>query len=113
MATIVNNPSGTERVVERERLVDNGSDGAGWAVAIIILVAVIAVGAYLWTQYQGSPAPADNGGTNIEVNIPTPGGPTPEAGGASNGSGVIPGPSSFSGSLSGSSTASNTRSGTY
>jgi hypothetical protein len=106
MATVINNPS--DRVVERERITDNnGSDSAGWAVAVIILIAVVALGAYLWTQAQGGTpeAPSGTGGTNIEVTVPTSG-PT-----GANGTGAST--SSFTGSLSDSPTASNTRSGGY
>ena len=59
MATIINTPSTTDR-----------SDGsAGWAVAVLILLVVIGVGAYFWTHYRGA-ASDTNGGTNINVTLP-------------------------------------------
>jgi hypothetical protein len=65
--TIVNTPS-------------QESSSAGWAVAVIILLAVI-VGGFVWYRSHGvaaAPAPA---GTNISVTIPAP------TGGATNGTG--------------------------
>lgn len=47
--------------------------GAGWAVALVILIVVI-VGGFFWYKTYGIPAPAQNSGTNINVTIPTPGG---------------------------------------
>lgn len=64
MATVLNNPGDREE--------NNGS--AGWAVAIIILLAVIGIGVYLWSQYQGAgPAvspPSTSGDTTINVTLP-------------------------------------------
>lgn len=64
MATVIDNPRGTGE--------DNGS--AGWAVAIIILLAVIGIGAYLWSQYQGAGSavspPATSGENTINVTLP-------------------------------------------
>lgn len=77
MTTVVNNPGGgtTERVVE-------SSSGAGWAVAVIILLAIVAIGGFVWVRYYGVPgaaAPATNsGGTNINVTLPPA---TPDSGG--------------------------------
>jgi hypothetical protein len=63
MATVINNPGGPDRVLERD-------SGAGWAVAAILIVAVIAGGAYLLMRYgNGAGADAD---TNIDVTVPTP-----------------------------------------
>ncbi|OGG52665.1 hypothetical protein A3H16_01085 [Candidatus Kaiserbacteria bacterium RIFCSPLOWO2_12_FULL_53_8] len=65
--TIVNTPS------------SNDSGAAGWAVAVIVLLAVV-VGGFLWYRYYGgyaAPAPADN--TNINVTLPAPAGGTGEA----------------------------------
>ena len=45
----------------------SGDSGAGWMVAVIILIAVVA-GGFLWYRYQGRAVPAD---TNINVTIPT------------------------------------------
>jgi hypothetical protein len=65
--TIVNSPARTPA--------DSGS--AGWAVAVIILIAVIAAG-YIWFRYYGTgqaaqqqPAPASNT-TNIIVPAANP-----------------------------------------
>ena len=65
MTTVINNPAGPDRVIEQD-------SGAGWAVAAILIVAVIAGGAYLVIRY-GNGAGAGAEGTNIEVNVPTPG----------------------------------------
>ncbi|MFA6278722.1 MAG: hypothetical protein WCS97_02790 [Candidatus Paceibacterota bacterium] len=59
MTTVINTPSNT----------DGGDSGAGWAVAVLILLAVIGVGAYFWLHYRGT-APATSGGTNINVTLP-------------------------------------------
>lgn len=58
MATIINTPGNTE-----------SSDGAGWAVAVIILLAVIGVGGYYLLHHRGA---APTSGANINVSIPTP-----------------------------------------
>jgi hypothetical protein len=63
MATIVNNP-GPERVVEVER-----SDTSGWAIAVIILIAVI-VGLVVWARYHRAPPAPSSGNTNINVSLP-------------------------------------------
>lgn len=80
MSTIINNDPTTpgERVVRVEN-----SSSAGWAVAVVVLIAVLLVGGYLFMRYRGSPAaaPATNGGANINVTIPT-GSQTPDDGGA-------------------------------
>jgi hypothetical protein len=70
MATILNNPSSapaTERTY-----IDRTDDSGGWAVAIIILLAVVAVGAFLWMRYYRAPAATSTtpGGTNINVTLP-------------------------------------------
>ena len=84
MATVINNPT-SERVVERE----SGS-GAPWAVVVIILLVLVAVGGFLWFRTFGAPAaaPSDSsGGTNINVELPEVGG---GAGGAGSGGGAAP-----------------------
>ncbi len=71
MATIVNNP-GPDRIVEREQYSDGNG---GWAVAVIILIAVIAVGVYFLTRSPGNTAPqtpSSTSGPNINVTLPTP-----------------------------------------
>ncbi|MSR70899.1 hypothetical protein EXS62_02570 [Candidatus Kaiserbacteria bacterium] len=67
MATIINNPP--ERVVAVD-----GADSSGWAIAVIILLVVVAGGAYAWMRYHPGTAAAPSGGTNINVTVPTPGG---------------------------------------
>ena len=67
MATIVNNP-GSERVLEVDR---TGDATAGWAVAIIILVAVIG-GLFIWVYYHRPAAvPANSTGGSINVTLPS------------------------------------------
>lgn len=60
MATIINSPGKT----------DGSDNSAGWSVAVIILIAVIGVGAYLLFFYRGAPAPTPAGETNINVTVP-------------------------------------------
>jgi hypothetical protein len=66
MATIVNNPA-----TERERIVDS-SDNGGWAVAVIVLLAVLVVGGFLWMRYYNAPAATQNTnpGVNLDVTLP-------------------------------------------
>jgi hypothetical protein len=60
MATIINNPGET-------------SEGSGgWAVAVIILLVVIAIGGFAWMRYHGGGTPAPAGAT-VQVNLPTGG----------------------------------------
>lgn len=59
MTTVINTPGNT----------DGGEGGSGWAVAVIILIVVIGVGAYFWLHYRGA-TPAASGGTNINVTLP-------------------------------------------
>ena len=56
MTTVINTPPST----------DTGSNSAGWVVAVIILLAVIAGGAYLWMHHRGT-----SGATNINVTLPS------------------------------------------
>lgn len=58
MTTVINTPSNT----------DSSGSGAGWAVAVLVLLAVIGAGIYFWVHYRG--APAANSGTNINVTLP-------------------------------------------
>ena len=64
MSTIINTPGNTNTTDE----------GAGWAVAIVILLVVIGVGAFLWINYGTTPATntGPEGQTNINVTIPAP-----------------------------------------
>jgi heme/copper-type cytochrome/quinol oxidase subunit 2 len=59
MTTVINTPSNT----------DSGESGAGWAVAVLILLVVMGAGVYFWLHYRGT-APAASGGTNINVTLP-------------------------------------------
>lgn len=63
MSTIINTPPAAEST----------DSGAGWAVAVIVLLAVIAVGLYAWVHYRGAPAA---GGTTIQLSVPSSA-PTP------------------------------------
>ncbi len=72
MATIVNNPSSAP-ATERTYIERSDDSGAGWAVAIIILLAVVAIGGFMWMRYYNAPAaatPQSTGGTNINVTLP-------------------------------------------
>jgi hypothetical protein len=69
MATIVNTPG------------ERGDGSAGWAVAVIILLVVIAGIAFWYLRYHRAPAQA--GGATIQVNLPAGG----DSGGGSNGGG--------------------------
>jgi hypothetical protein len=60
MSTIINNPG------------ESSEGSGGWAVAVIILLVVIAVGGFAWMRYHGGAAPATSGAT-VQVNIPTSG----------------------------------------
>lgn len=72
MATIVNTPG------------ERGDSSAGWAVAVIILLVVIA-GIAFW-YVRAHRAPAQGGGATIQVNLPT-GGNTGGGGAQGGGSG--------------------------
>jgi hypothetical protein len=72
MATIVNTPASerTERVVE-------SSDTGGWAVAVIVLLAVVVIGAFVWMRYYSAPAATQQtstpGGAQINLTLPSSG----------------------------------------
>lgn len=66
MTTIINTPPTNTHTVEKVE------DSSGWAVALIILLALIAFGGYFWFRYYREPAP--NPTTNINVTLP----PVPE-----------------------------------
>ncbi len=73
MAQIINNSRPNDPVV-----VDNGG---GWAVAVIVLLIVLAIGAYaLIRHYRPAATGGSNPSTNINVSVPNP------VGGASGGS---------------------------
>ncbi len=61
MTTIINTPR-----------TDSGNSNGGWVVAVILLLAAVGVGTYLWTR-QGTNAPPAANDTNVNVTIPTPG----------------------------------------
>ncbi len=65
MTTVINAPRS-----------DNGDGNAGWVVAVIILLAVVGIGAYLWVNYRRAAVPPAPNGTNINVTIPAPTGET-------------------------------------
>lgn len=63
MATVINTPG--------------AESAAGWAVAVIVLVAAVLVGLFVWPGLlqRAAPAPAEtNPGTNVEVQLPATGG---------------------------------------
>ena len=62
MATIINNPPGESMIAP-----DNSS---GWAVAVIILLVVIAAGAFAWIHYHRAGVAAVPS-TTVQVNLPT------------------------------------------
>ena len=85
MATVIERERTDSRPVVVER--DSGS-GAGWAVVLIVIVALLVVGEFAWAQFYGTPAPS-NGDANINVTVP--GAQTPPPGAPSTDSGQTPG----------------------
>lgn len=87
MATVINNPA--ER---SERYIETNSS-AGWAIAVIVLLAVIAIGAYVWT-HRTAPAQQTTPDINLTVPVPVSGTQTQtgpqNSGGASNGPSNMP-----------------------
>ncbi len=74
MATIINNPDPNPRVVERETIREVDS-GTGWVVAVIILLAVIGLGIFLWPKMMRNTADTSattppQGNANINVTLP-------------------------------------------
>ncbi len=71
-------------VIERDRpaggvLIERNDSAAGWAVAAVIIIAILAVGAFVWARYYSTPGyttPANN-----SVNVSVPGNTTPDTGG--------------------------------
>jgi hypothetical protein len=53
-------------------LIERSDNGAGWAVAAVIIIAVLAVGAFVWARYYSAPAaqPATTG-SSINVSLPS------------------------------------------
>ncbi len=69
MATIIeNNDTNPNRPV----LVSQDS-GAGWAVAVLILVVVLVAGAFWYMRYYRAPANSGTPGTTVQVNLPSSG----------------------------------------
>jgi hypothetical protein len=60
MSTVINTPPTRE----------SADSAAGWAVSVIILLAVIGVGAYLWAQRQAPAPTTNNEGDEINLTIP-------------------------------------------
>ncbi len=74
MTTIING----EPVVERRTTIERTSDSSsGWAVAVVILIAVIVVGGILWMRSHKAVPATTTGGANINVTIPTGGSQSP------------------------------------
>jgi hypothetical protein len=92
MATIVNNPTPSDRTAY--------TDSGGWAIAIIILLLVIAAGAYLLTHLS---APA-----SVSPNSVTPGSATVPSNTTVNNE-VLPGTDSNSNSGGAAASSSNTQ----
>ena len=88
MVATINNPP-VERRVERERIVERSDSGAGWAVAVIILLAIIVAGAY-WYTHRAPAAPAQQPGANIQVNLPSAGTQPSDTSGSGAGSASAP-----------------------
>jgi hypothetical protein len=70
MATIIDTDNPT---TNRSVLVDSSDSSAGWAVAVLILVALIVAGAFWYMRAYRAPAAANNPGSTIQVNLPTSG----------------------------------------
>ena len=73
MATIVNNPGGSD------------SGAAGWMVAAIIIVAVILIGLFVWPGYARNMGAGGGESTNINVTLPDVTGGGGEGGGGAGG----------------------------
>ena len=71
MATIVNNPSGAPSMSDRT-YIERTSDGdsAGWAIAVILLLAIIALGVFFWVRAHNAYAPASAAPSTINVTVP-------------------------------------------
>jgi len=100
MATIVNNPSGGPS----ERVIDRTDSGAGWAVALVVLIAVI-VGLFVWYRYRVTPGVPSTGTENVNVTVPASGGGGGTGGntGGSTGGGTTGGSGGTTGGSGGSS----------
>ncbi|MDE2071256.1 MAG: hypothetical protein KGI70_00780 [Patescibacteria group bacterium] len=57
--------------IERER--DRSDGAAGWAIAVILALAIVVVAAIIWARYyNATPGIPNTGGTNINVTTPAP-----------------------------------------
>jgi hypothetical protein len=80
MATVINNPQPTGRtVIDR-----SSSDSSGWVAAIIILLALIGFGIYLWMHRGSGAAAPQSTGASINVTLPGNTGGNSGAGAGSN-----------------------------
>jgi hypothetical protein len=75
--------TGGDRVIER-RTIDTVDSGAGWAVALIIVVA-LAVGAFVWARYRAPAAAPQSPGASVNVSLPSAGGSSDTGGSGSTG----------------------------
>ncbi len=63
MSTVINNPVPEKTVVQ--------SDSSGWAIAVIILIAIIAVGGFWYFRYyRSAPQPEQQSGATINLTLP-------------------------------------------
>jgi len=76
MATIIENR--VPEPMSRSVLVDNTDSGAGWAVAIIVLVAALFVGVF-WYMRTHAPAVTPAPASTVQVNLPASTAPTAPA----------------------------------
>ena len=73
MTTIIND----DPVMERRTTIDRRTDSSpGWAVAVIILIALLVIGGIMWMRNRGVVAPENTGGNSINVTLPAASGNT-------------------------------------
>jgi hypothetical protein len=68
MATIINNPRSSEPTIVEP----SSGSSFGWAIAVIILLAVIIAGVYAWVHYKRPVVVPNNNqpGANINITLP-------------------------------------------
>ena len=73
---------------------DSGNGAAGWAVAVIILLAVVLVGIFVWPGLSRAPAGSGDASTPdaIDVNVRLPQVPVGDAPSGASGSGNVQAP---------------------